>query len=540
MSKNKLKGCTPLILILIVAAILRFGLLGKYPVSLNVDEVAIGYDAFSILNTGRDIHKNFLPLVFESLGDYKPGLYIYSACLSEIVFGLNEFSIRFPAALAGLLTVLFLYLTVMELTGNKRLSLVSAWVLALSPWHLKLSRGAFEATLALCLLLVGFYLTLVAIRKLKKMNWGIIFFALSMHAYHSEKIIAPLLLLSMVCIFREKIRGRKILRWWFLTLVIVLFPFIFTLGNNSQSRLQTKFVLNDPEISIFLSRETSFFGLDKLIVSANIVFKRYIEFLDFGYTLNKGLDLTRSSSFDVGWIYWLEFPFLVCGVVLLIKNRDRIFKEKKYLYCFVAWILLSSLPASITMDDYHIYRLLTLTIPFSFVIALGINKFLDVGERRCLGKLFLIIILLIYSINLLYFINYYFVHYPLEKSDWQFDPSKEVALTVLENINKYDKIVVDPYFGKDGPNIVGVPDLYILFYGKIRPQQFWSEITNNGFKNIEFRKIEWNLEKEQKNVLLVGSPWSLPINEVGSSLVKRINYFNGDAAYYTIETAKDL
>lgn len=539
MSKNKLRGCFSLILILAVAAILRFGLLGKYPVSLNVDEVAIGYDAFSILNTGRDIHKNFLPLVFESLGDYKPGLYIYAVCFSEMVFGLNEFAVRFPAALAGLLTVLFLYLTVMEVTNNKRLSLISAWVLALSPWHLKLSRGAFEATLALCLLLIGFYLTLVAIRKLKKMNWGIIFLALSMHAYHSEKVIAPLLLLSMVYLFRKKLSGSKIWRWWILTLIIVLFPFIFSLGNNSQSRLQTKFVFNDPEISIFLSRETNFFGLDKLIVSANSVFKRYLEFLDFGYTLNKGLDLTSSTSFDIGWIYWLEFPFLVYGVFFLIKNKDSIFKEKNYLYCFIAWTLLSPLPASITMDDYHIYRLMTLTIPFSFAIALGTNKFLEIGAKRGLGKLFLTIVLLMYSANLLYFTNYYFVHNPIDKSDWQFDPSKEVALTVLENINKYDKIVVDPNFGKNGPNILGVPDLYILFYGKIKPQQFWSEITNNGFKNIEFRKIEWSIEKKQKKVLLIGSPWSLPINDIGSSIIKRINYFNGDAAYYATETAKD-
>lgn len=540
MSKNKLTGCIPLVLILLVAAIIRFGLLGKYPVSLNVDEIAIGYDAFSILNTGRDIHKNFLPLVFESLGDYKPGLYIYSVCLSEMIFGLNEFAVRFPAALAGLLTVLFLYFTVMEITGNKRLSLISAWVLALSPWHLRLSRGAFEATLALCLLLVGVYLTLVAIRKLKKMNWGIVFLALSMHAYHSEKIIAPLLLLSVMYLFRSKLRGGKILRWWIITLAITLIPFAFTLGNNGQSRLQTKFVFNDPEIGIFLSRETGFFGLDKLIVSTNLVFKRYIEFLDFGYTLNKGLDFTSSSSFDIGWIYWLEFPFLVYGVFFLIKNKGSVFKEKQYLYCFILWILFSPLPASITMDDYHIYRLMTLTIPFSFVIALGINKFFEDGVKRGLGKLFLVSLLLMYSANLLYFTNYYLVHNPLEKSDWQFDPSKEVAITVLENINKYDKIVVDPNFGKNGPNILGVPDLYILFYGKIKPQVYWSEITKNGFKNIEFRKIEWSIEKKQKNVLLIGSPWSLPNKEAGSSLIKRINYFNGDAAYYAIETAKDL
>ena len=43
-----------LILILALAAFLRFYKIGQVPPSLNWDEVAIGYNAYSILKTGKD------------------------------------------------------------------------------------------------------------------------------------------------------------------------------------------------------------------------------------------------------------------------------------------------------------------------------------------------------------------------------------------------------------------------------------------------------------------------------------------------------
>ncbi len=43
-----------LILILLVAAILRLYKLGVVPGSMNADEAAIGYNAYSILKTGKD------------------------------------------------------------------------------------------------------------------------------------------------------------------------------------------------------------------------------------------------------------------------------------------------------------------------------------------------------------------------------------------------------------------------------------------------------------------------------------------------------
>ncbi len=94
------------ILIILIAFIVRFWKLDSMPAQLNIDEVAMGYSAYSILKTGHDEWGRFLPLSFASVGDYKTPLPVYLMALSEKVFGLNQFGIRFFPALFSFLSIL--------------------------------------------------------------------------------------------------------------------------------------------------------------------------------------------------------------------------------------------------------------------------------------------------------------------------------------------------------------------------------------------------------------------------------------------------
>src|SRR3990172_3711920 len=106
-------------LILILAAVLRFWHISQNPPSLYWDEASLGYNAYSILKTGRDEHGKFLPFTnFAAFGDYKPPGYIYFSVPSVGVFGLNEFAIRFPSAFFGILTVLLAYFLTKKLFEN--------------------------------------------------------------------------------------------------------------------------------------------------------------------------------------------------------------------------------------------------------------------------------------------------------------------------------------------------------------------------------------------------------------------------------------
>ena len=111
-----------LIGILVLATFLRLWNLSNVPPHLTPDEAALGYNAYSILKTGRDEYGQLFPIIFKSFGDYKPGLYIYLTVPSVAIFGLNEFAVRFPGALAGIMAVWLIYLIVRLLfTENKQL-----------------------------------------------------------------------------------------------------------------------------------------------------------------------------------------------------------------------------------------------------------------------------------------------------------------------------------------------------------------------------------------------------------------------------------
>src|SRR3989344_3677076 len=99
-----------LLIILLIAAFLRLWKLGSIPPGLTADEASLGYNAYSIINSGRDFWGETFPIIFKSFGDYTPGLYVYLSIPFIAIFGLNEISVRLLSAISGILTVYLFYL----------------------------------------------------------------------------------------------------------------------------------------------------------------------------------------------------------------------------------------------------------------------------------------------------------------------------------------------------------------------------------------------------------------------------------------------
>src|SRR5260221_76493 len=91
------------IAILALTFFTRFYQVTSFPPSLYWEEMALGYDAYSVLKTGKD-HLGNTPsiIAFESYGDYKPALYFYLLIPSFAIFGLNEFAVCLPTILSGI------------------------------------------------------------------------------------------------------------------------------------------------------------------------------------------------------------------------------------------------------------------------------------------------------------------------------------------------------------------------------------------------------------------------------------------------------
>ena len=112
---HKLKNIIVLGCIVLIAVFLRVWDLGNTPPSPDWDETALGYNAYSILKTGRDEYGNFLPLTIRSFDDYKPPLYVYVAIPFVAFLGLDTWVVRLPSVVAGVLAVIGTFLLVQEL-----------------------------------------------------------------------------------------------------------------------------------------------------------------------------------------------------------------------------------------------------------------------------------------------------------------------------------------------------------------------------------------------------------------------------------------
>ena len=66
-----------LILVSLIGAFLYFYNLGSIPPGLYLDEAGTGYNAYSILKTGKDEYGHFLPLSIKSFGDWKLPMSVY-------------------------------------------------------------------------------------------------------------------------------------------------------------------------------------------------------------------------------------------------------------------------------------------------------------------------------------------------------------------------------------------------------------------------------------------------------------------------------
>src|SRR3989304_8783311 len=137
-------GKVLLAVIVFLAFFLRFYKVTRVPPSLNWDEASIGYNAYSILKTGRDEWGEFLPLHFKSYGEYKVPGQIYASIPGIAVFGLNELGVRITPVIYGTLTVLMLYFLAKALMAKEAPALIASLLLAISPWHIQLTRASFE------------------------------------------------------------------------------------------------------------------------------------------------------------------------------------------------------------------------------------------------------------------------------------------------------------------------------------------------------------------------------------------------------------
>ena len=227
-----------LFIIFVLSIVLRFWQLGSNPPALDWDEASLGYNAYSILKTSKDEYGNFLPASIRSFNDYKPPLYTYLTILPVSILGLTEISVRIISALFGVISVVSSFYLVRELFKSRKLALIASFFLAVSPWAIQFSRIAFEANIALSLIILAVLFFLRGLRNGRDLFLSSVFFGFSFYAYHSPRLIVPVFIAGLVLIYISNLKRKlSFLAVFFITLAVFFLPIIKDLSLSSFSTI---------------------------------------------------------------------------------------------------------------------------------------------------------------------------------------------------------------------------------------------------------------------------------------------------------------
>lgn len=528
-----------LLLILLLSLYLRIFHVSSNPPSLSWDEASLGYNAYSIATSLRDEHGEFLPLArFIAFGDYKPPGYIYAAVPSILIFGLNEFSVRFPSMLAGVLMVLFAYLATKELFKNENIALLASLFTAISPWAIHFARGSYEANLGASFNLIGIYLFLVSRRKKWMLLPSVVFFILSFYSFNANRIIAPLLLFALaVYYFKDVLQNIK---WGIISLIValvLLFPSISYLASReSKLRFQEVSIFNNlapvqtANQRIELDNNSLIARLihNRRILQASDFLKHYFDNFSLRFLFTRGDVNARLAVQSMGQLYVWDFIFIIAALYFFVKRKE------KNVFPLFLWMLIVPIPAGVARETPHALRILSILPTYQILIAYGLYHLVSVVKEKfnLRGIFLLFVICSLLSANIYYYLHDYHIHYPSQWSgEWQYG-YKEMVQFVVEREKEYDQIFVT--------NARGRPYIFFAFYQKYSFDAFIREKEASrdwfGFWEVKaLGKIRFtfdDLPKATGRVLLVMTPGHIP---GGYKLLKSISNLAGDTAFLIME-----
>lgn len=432
-----------LILILILALFLRVWHLNVVPVSVFGDEIDVGLQANSLLQTGKDYYSNSWPLMPHSFSEYRLPVLIYSAIPFVSIFGLNEWGVRLPAVFYGLLSLLGFYFLTKELINNK-VALIAMILMSISPWHLQFSRqGGVEGVVALAFIVWAAWLFLMGIKKYYYLILSMVVFALSFYTYAINNLFTPLTIVGLVIIYRKKIIK---FGWKKITIVltvglVILLPFVnlYFRGLAPMRFSQISIFANKDIKEEVIRRKAEFNSIitplfqNQKVALITAISRNYLEAFSPEFLFIRGDPNLRNSIGGFGEFYFFETITILLGLIFLIKNFKRDYM------LFFGWLLIAPIPAVLTSEGgNHAGRLILVLVPIIIISSLGINYLLSLKGNK--WKILTAIILMVSLANISSYFYRYYVEWP--KDSWRFWQSgyKELMNVIKQNDYKYSKV----------------------------------------------------------------------------------------------------
>ena len=424
-----------LLLILSLAAVLRLWDLTGVPNGFHADEASIGYDAYSMLETGRDQYGEFLPLFSRSFGDYDESLYRYLTIPFVAVLGLTEFSTRLPASLAGILTVWVFFSLVRDRFGV-RVALVAALFLAISPWHIQFSRWAVRAILLPLFFSWGLAYFYRGLQRPRLLVLSAFLFGISLHTYNSARVFVPLFL-----------AGGALLHWrelWTLRRRLVLPCVVFL-------------CIFVPLFSFWISPEGLTRARSTLTTDVLEVVENYLSYLSPGYLFSRGDANLRHGILRMGQLHYVELLTVIAGMVGMVRSRKR---EDGVWWL---WLVLYPIPAALTEPTHAIRSIMGAPL-FALLSGYGLVYLGELIHKPLFARMYRIASLVVLVASAAWFSKLYFTQYPGYGAIWWQHGMKETISFAQQSRVKCVIFSDSPHFFP--------AYIFVVFYTRYSPHTY--------------------------------------------------------------------
>lgn len=476
-----------LVPLLIFGFILRFWNLTNFPVGFTADEASHGYDAFSLLTTGKDQWGQAWPLTFRSFGDFKLPVYTYITIPFVFFGGLTELMTRLPGALFGTAAILMTYLFAIELFKESmdkkwgfKIGLLSAFALAISPWHIQLSRGALEANLTSFFATAAIWTWLKGMQHAKNNatfnRWWLatsLLFGVNLYTYHAARAFALLLipLLAIVTWKRLKIScGRLLTTNWLPIFILAIFsiPMGISLFNGGSSRGLDVAIFNPTDNWSAVSEKRHEAVLNNLPDSVARLTSNKVTHTLRRFTTNYLTYLSPKFLFDQGpgessygmlpgrgVLYWFELPLILLSLFYAIR------KPNKQLNLLLGIILLAPIAAALSKGGGLAANRAATMLPFIHILSVyGLYSIFKNLKRTWIPAftgITSVSVLIFFS----FFLEDYIYHAPRFQAKGMAFGWSSAMRTIREVEDNYDQIIISRKFTE--------PQIYPLFYNAMDP-----------------------------------------------------------------------
>jgi 4-amino-4-deoxy-L-arabinose transferase-like glycosyltransferase len=445
-----------LILIILIALFLRVWNLELNPASLNQDEAVNGVDAFTLGINLADHHGNFLPPMLQSFNDWASPTLTYFTVPFVKLLGLNIFSVRLANAFFGVLCVPLIFSIIRRLTQNKNVALITAFITALTPFMVSLSRWAIPPSIVpFCLL---FFIWSV-IRLLDsnysnpKQVWVnnalVTFSATSMvYSYPTMKIFGPLAALLLLAVyFRTHLK--KLLPS--IAIFFLLISPIFYLTLSQPSVYNARY----DSVKVTAGGESMIGGFAA----------RYWEYLTPYFIVGHSDSNSMHHVPNFGPINEILGFAIYLGIIVcytLFKNKNEISEpndNRLYLY-LLGLLIIAPIAPSLTIDHTILTRGIQVLVLSLIFVGLGINYLDKVIKDINFKKVILSFFTVIFLFSSAHFLAFYSTDY-VEQSKGAFQYGiKEMYSYLKENEDKFDRV---------GVTDINQPYIYYMFFNSIKP-----------------------------------------------------------------------